>query len=255
MLCTSDSSLNSCSVHATGYLQWDLLRNLVCRVDYFDGRLWQLVVLTEFVCHTRCGAGHLFVVSTWTKCAAGLWKLRCMHGRIFLLKVQVLWWWGLSSLHAPSCYGYGVWFFMYDIRWFVVGSVAKLFVQLLQTKKLQYHCDKCGICRTGGQENYFHCDRCGCCYSVALQKGHTCVEKSMHQDCPVCMEVCFSTSLSPRMYSLTMADVKQILLVAILCGFVAELDLEGHSFRMSYFQLYLMSDCDIFLLCSICLTR
>lgn len=30
--------------------------------------------------------------------------------------------------------------------------------------------------------------------------------------------------LSPRMYSLTMADVKQILLVAVLCGFVAELD-------------------------------
>lgn len=162
-----------------------------------------------------------------------------MHGRILLLKVQVLWWWGLSSLHAPSYYGYGMWFFMYDIRWFLVGSVAKVFVQLLQTKKLQYHCDKCGICRTGGQENYFHCDRCGCCYSVALQKGHTCVEKSMHQDCPVCMEVCFSTSLSPRMCSLTMADVKQILLVAVLCGFVAELDWKATTSKWVIFSCIL----------------
>jgi hypothetical protein len=39
MLCTSDSSLNSCGVHATGYLQWDLLWNLVCQVDYFDGMI------------------------------------------------------------------------------------------------------------------------------------------------------------------------------------------------------------------------
>jgi len=29
----------------------------------------------------------------------------------------------------------------------------------------------------------------GCCYSVALQNGHPCVEKSMHQNCPVCFEV------------------------------------------------------------------
>jgi hypothetical protein len=30
-----------------------------------------------------------------------------------------------------------------------------------QTKKQQYHCDACGICRIGGRENFFHCDRCG----------------------------------------------------------------------------------------------
>nr|XP_024387274.1 E3 ubiquitin-protein ligase RZFP34-like [Physcomitrium patens]PNR46315.1 hypothetical protein PHYPA_013434 [Physcomitrium patens] len=61
------------------------------------------------------------------------------------------------------------------------------------TSKDQYHCDKCGICRTGGRDNFFHCDRCGCCYSVKLREGHTCVEKSMHQDCPVCMEYMFDS--------------------------------------------------------------
>jgi len=30
-----------------------------------------------------------------------------------------------------------------------------------QTKKQQYHCDSCGICRIGGRDNFFHCDRCG----------------------------------------------------------------------------------------------
>lgn len=61
------------------------------------------------------------------------------------------------------------------------------------TSKQQFHCDKCGICRTGGRENFFHCDRCGCCYSVLLREGHNCVEKSMHQDCPVCMEYLFDS--------------------------------------------------------------
>ncbi|GAU41247.1 hypothetical protein TSUD_97830 [Trifolium subterraneum] len=27
--------------------------------------------------------------------------------------------------------------------------------------KQQYHCDECGICRTGGKDNFFHCKRCG----------------------------------------------------------------------------------------------
>jgi hypothetical protein len=36
-----------------------------------------------------------------------------------------------------------------------------------QTKKQQYHCDSCGICRIGGRDNFFHCDRCGI-YSLQL---------------------------------------------------------------------------------------
>ncbi|KAF8820105.1 CHY zinc finger domain-containing protein [Cardiosporidium cionae] len=31
------------------------------------------------------------------------------------------------------------------------------------TNKQIFHCDRCGICRVGGRENYFHCDVCQCC--------------------------------------------------------------------------------------------
>ena len=37
------------------------------------------------------------------------------------------------------------------------------------TRKRQFHCDACGICRVGGQENFFHCGTCGCCYSKSLE--------------------------------------------------------------------------------------
>ncbi|CAK9263233.1 unnamed protein product [Sphagnum jensenii] len=70
-------------------------------------------------------------------------------------------------------------------------SICKFFDD--ETKKQQYHCDYCGICRGGGRDNFFHCDRCGCCYSNALQNGHPCVEKSMHQNCPVCFEYLFDS--------------------------------------------------------------
>lgn len=29
----------------------------------------------------------------------------------------------------------------------------------------------------------------GCCYSTQLKDSHTCVEKAMHHNCPVCFEV------------------------------------------------------------------
>jgi RING finger/CHY zinc finger protein 1 len=64
-----------------------------------------------------------------------------------------------------------------------------------ETGKQQYHCDSCGICRIGGRENFFHCDRCASCYTIALQNGHPCVEKSMHQNCPVCFEYLFDSVL------------------------------------------------------------
>lgn len=60
--------------------------------------------------------------------------------------------------------------------------------------KNQYHCDECGICRTGGAENFFHCSKCGCCYSTMLKDSHSCVEKAMHHNCPVCFEFLFETT-------------------------------------------------------------
>ncbi|KAG1346261.1 putative E3 ubiquitin-protein ligase RZFP34 [Cocos nucifera] len=32
---------------------------------------------------------------------------------------------------------------------------------MMSTSKEQYHCSGCGICRIGGQENFFHCYTCG----------------------------------------------------------------------------------------------
>ncbi|QHO39007.1 E3 ubiquitin-protein ligase [Arachis hypogaea] len=38
--------------------------------------------------------------------------------------------------------------------------------------KQLFHCDDCGICRVGGQENYLHCEKCGSYYSVTLRDNH-----------------------------------------------------------------------------------
>lgn len=61
------------------------------------------------------------------------------------------------------------------------------------TSKKQYHCVGCGICRIGGQENYFHCYKCRCCFSVFLKDTHPCVEGAMHRDCPICFEYLFES--------------------------------------------------------------
>lgn len=61
------------------------------------------------------------------------------------------------------------------------------------TTKGQFHCDDCGICRAGGRDKFFHCQRCGCCLNISLQNGHPCVEKTMHQNCPVCIEYLFDS--------------------------------------------------------------
>lgn len=54
--------------------------------------------------------------------------------------------------------------------------------------KGQYHCDACGLCRTGGQDNFFHCNTCGICYSVVLKDNHKCIENISRRNCPVCDE-------------------------------------------------------------------
>ena len=49
------------------------------------------------------------------------------------------------------------------------------------------------VCRIGGRDNYFHCDTCGSCYSLALKGNHQCVERAMHQNCPICFEFLFES--------------------------------------------------------------
>jgi RING finger and CHY zinc finger domain-containing protein 1 len=66
----------------------------------------------------------------------------------------------------------------------------------------QWHCDRCGICRVGGRDNFYHCDRCASCLSVSLRDEHTCVDQAMKRCCPICMEYLFDSvraiSVLPR---------------------------------------------------------
>ncbi|CAK8696970.1 RING finger and CHY zinc finger domain-containing protein 1-like [Clavelina lepadiformis] len=54
--------------------------------------------------------------------------------------------------------------------------------------KGQFHCDKCGICRVGGRDNFFHCEKCGLCLPTIKLNAHRCIEKSSQSNCPICME-------------------------------------------------------------------
>lgn len=38
--------------------------------------------------------------------------------------------------------------------------------------KGQYHCEACGLCRIGGQENFFHCATCDMCLPKNLENEH-----------------------------------------------------------------------------------
>lgn len=63
-------------------------------------------------------------------------------------------------------------------------------------KKSIFHCDGCGICRMGkglGQD-FFHCDTCGCCLAIRLQGSHICRERTLDQNCPVCLEFLHSST-------------------------------------------------------------
>ena len=64
--------------------------------------------------------------------------------------------------------------------------------------KQQFHCEKCGICRVGGRDNFFHCETCGACYSVELRNNHVCVPNSMQRDCPICYEYLFDSLEAPQ---------------------------------------------------------
>lgn len=60
-----------------------------------------------------------------------------------------------------------------------------------------YHCPYCNLCRVGKGlgVDYFHCMSCNACMSRSLMI-HTCREKSLEDNCPICHEYIF-TSCSP----------------------------------------------------------
>eukprot|EP00037_Helgoeca_nana_P027079 m.308106 g.308106 ORF g.308106 m.308106 type:complete len:396 (-) comp27400_c1_seq1:1532-2719(-) len=57
----------------------------------------------------------------------------------------------------------------------------------------QFHCDGCGICRKGGQENFVHCDGCGMCLGKHVIAKHKCRQDTLKRDCPICLEHLFES--------------------------------------------------------------
>jgi len=72
-------------------------------------------------------------------------------------------------------------------------------VLLDDVDKGQFHCDKCGICRVGGQENHTHCDKCGICVKTAAFAEHSCASNAALTDCSVCLES-LHTSREPTQF-------------------------------------------------------
>jgi len=62
-----------------------------------------------------------------------------------------------------------------------------------RTERRYFHCDECGLCRVGGAENFFHCKTCEGCFAKSMEGNHTCVERSLKQNCPVCWEYQFDS--------------------------------------------------------------
>ena len=46
----------------------------------------------------------------------------------------------------------------------------------MDLSKKPFHCDKCGICRVGGKDNFSHCDQCCMCISVSVIDTHNCLK-------------------------------------------------------------------------------
>jgi len=74
---------------------------------------------------------------------------------------------------------------------------SKCNLWMSQSKK-PFHCDQCGFCRVGGQENFRHCSECCMCISVNVFDTHRCFKDKYKNNCPVCREDMFSSRQSPQ---------------------------------------------------------
>ncbi|CAJ2664463.1 unnamed protein product [Trifolium pratense] len=79
-------------------------------------------------------------------------------------------------------------------------SMAKYYCRickLFDDEREIYHCPYCNLCRVGKGlgVDFFHCMSCNACMSRSLMT-HTCREKSLEENCPICHEYIF-TSCSP----------------------------------------------------------
>ncbi len=58
----------------------------------------------------------------------------------------------------------------------------------MNTTKEPFHCNKCGMCRVGGQQHFKHCDSCAMCIRESTFDNHTCFKDKFKNSCPVCRE-------------------------------------------------------------------
>jgi len=68
----------------------------------------------------------------------------------------------------------------------------------MDTKNRPFHCNKCGICRVGGAENFHHCDLCSMCISVDTVSSHHCMRDKYKNNCPVCREDMYTSRHAPQ---------------------------------------------------------
>jgi len=59
-----------------------------------------------------------------------------------------------------------------------------------------YHCPFCNVCRRGRGLgiDVFHCMRCNACMSLSVAATHSCRERAMEGDCPVCGDALFDSA-------------------------------------------------------------
>jgi RING finger/CHY zinc finger protein 1 len=74
-------------------------------------------------------------------------------------------------------------------------ALCNLFDDEGVTRKGLWHCAGCGICRAGGEANFFHCAGCASCLALATRDSHVC-RAGLHDACPLCLEH-MHTSRSP----------------------------------------------------------
>ncbi|KAI8871847.1 zf-CHY-domain-containing protein, partial [Ramicandelaber brevisporus] len=85
-----------------------------------------------------------------------------------------------------------------------------------------FHCDACGMCRRGNQNDFFHCDTCGVCLSVDLRNNHRCIERSLDSDCPICGEY--------------MQTSRRDITIAPGCGHAMHLECRQQATAAGYYQ-------------------
>lgn len=61
---------------------------------------------------------------------------------------------------------------------------------LWNDKKINYyHCNKCGLCKLGNENEMFHCDKCKKCFDIKIIDYHNCSLYSENNNCPLCLEI------------------------------------------------------------------